>query len=219
MVELSNLSNRKKPSADSMTMRAGPGTKSYSEVTEKISTGNQNQQSMAVFSVKMFFKTAFSLFLLSVSASYLLTDSFLWGYQSNLTNYRNYIPRKQIELTVSELREYDGRDSAKPLYLSIDGLVYDVSLGAHWYGRHGSYSIFGGRVTDRAFATNCLGQEDQLTNDLRSLNDEELANLNGWKSFFKHHQTYHKVGKLKGPTYDINKSPPPPCKKPKPRPK
>ncbi|OLY78741.1 Membrane-associated progesterone receptor component 2 [Smittium mucronatum] len=169
--------------------------------------------------VLMVLRLIVSTILFSMAASYLVTDTMWWTYKSNLTNYRNYIPRTQVALSVQQLRQYDGSEKARPIYLSIGGVVYDVSAGAHWYGPGGSYHIFGGRVTDRAFATNCLSQDDQLTQDLRGLDASELENLNGWISFFKHHQVYFKVGTLVGPSYDPTTPPPPKCEKPKPRPK
>ncbi|OMH86272.1 Membrane-associated progesterone receptor component 1 [Zancudomyces culisetae] len=134
--------------------------------------------------------------------SYLLTESPFWGYEGYYTNWRNFVPTKDILLTPAQLSKFDGSDPNLPIYLSIDGNIYDVTLGRQWYGKGGSYNVFAGRDSSRAFATNCLSDESHFTYDLRDLTPEELKNLNGWKRFYGNHHTYHKVGKLVGFTLD-----------------
>jgi predicted heme/steroid binding protein len=46
---------------------------------------------------------------------------------------------KLIELDASQLRRFDGTDSARPIYLAVAGDVYDVSVSARIYGPGGSY--------------------------------------------------------------------------------
>ena len=44
------------------------------------------------------------------------------------------LPGKQsgpIVLTDAELTAYDGSDPSKPIYLALDGQIYDVSAGRH----------------------------------------------------------------------------------------
>ena len=38
-------------------------------------------------------------------------------------------------LSEAELARYDGSDPSKPIYLGLDGDVYDVTAGARMYGR------------------------------------------------------------------------------------
>lgn len=64
-----------------------------------------------------------------------------------------------------ELLAYNGRDPSKPVYVALNGTIYDVSAGRHVYGPGGSYSFFAGRDATRAFITGCF-QED-LTPDIR----------------------------------------------------
>lgn len=70
-----------------------------------------------------------------------------------------------IYLTDQELSAYDGKDASKPVYIALNGTIYDVSAGRHVYGPGGSYSFFAGRDATRAFITGCF-QED-LTPDTR----------------------------------------------------
>ncbi|KAJ3138521.1 hypothetical protein HK100_012485 [Physocladia obscura] len=43
--------------------------------------------------------------------------------------------RKLVTLTEAELRQYDGSDPAKPVYVAINGKVYDVTAGKKHYGK------------------------------------------------------------------------------------
>lgn len=43
-----------------------------------------------------------------------------------------------------ELAVYDGEDPDKPIYLALDGLVYDVTPGKEFYQTGGSYHMLAG---------------------------------------------------------------------------
>ncbi|KAJ1926356.1 hypothetical protein EC988_010307, partial [Linderina pennispora] len=87
---------------------------------------------------------------LNFCLSYLITETFLWGYQSKWTNYRNYIPRTQHVYTQSELAMYNGSNPDLPLLLAVKGDVYDVTDGWGFYGPGSTYHIFAGRDSSRA---------------------------------------------------------------------
>jgi predicted heme/steroid binding protein len=72
-----------------------------------------------------------------------------------------------VHLTDEELRAYDGTDPSKPIYLALNGTIYDVSSNPKTYGPGGSYHFFAGRDAARAYLTGCF-QEDQ-TPDLRGV--------------------------------------------------
>jgi hypothetical protein len=44
-----------------------------------------------------------------------------------------------IQLTEKELKEYDGTDAEKPIYLAINGTIFDVSASPAFYGPGGHY--------------------------------------------------------------------------------
>jgi predicted heme/steroid binding protein len=46
-----------------------------------------------------------------------------------------------INLTPSELARYDGSSEKRPVYVAIDGEVYDVSANRRIYGKGGSYNM------------------------------------------------------------------------------
>jgi hypothetical protein len=42
-------------------------------------------------------------------------------------------------ITEQDLKQYDGTDSEKPIYLAIKGVVFDVSASPSFYGPGGHY--------------------------------------------------------------------------------
>lgn len=50
----------------------------------------------------------------------------------------------EIIITKKELEEYNGEPESKGLYLSIMGMIYDVSKGVQHYGPGGGYNFFAG---------------------------------------------------------------------------
>ena len=68
--------------------------------------------------------------------------------------------RGPIVLTPAELALYNGTDPTLPIYVAVNGTVYDVSAGRDsYYGPGGSYSFFAGRDGARAFVTGCFSPE------------------------------------------------------------
>eukprot|EP00923_Selenidium_pygospionis_P056611 GHVN01098795.1.p1 GENE.GHVN01098795.1~~GHVN01098795.1.p1 ORF type:complete len:186 (+),score=13.41 GHVN01098795.1:203-760(+) len=82
--------------------------------------------------------------------------------------------------TLEELAAYNGTKGAR-IYVSIRGVVYDVSLqGREFYGPGGSYHLFAGRDATMALATmslepSVLDSKDWQANELPLLEKETLA--------------------------------------------
>ncbi|KAL0138673.1 dihydrofolate reductase [Mucor lusitanicus] len=142
--------------------------------------------------------------------SYLITESWTWGYRGKWTNINTYIPRKEMIFTEQELLQYDGSDPKKPIYLAIDGDVYDVTLGGGWYGKGGSYHHFAGKDAARAYVTGCF--QDHLTHDTRGLSEEQLKGIAHWKKFYDRHHKYHKIGRVLHDPIPADAPIPKPCK-------
>eukprot|EP00469_Lotharella_globosa_P007846 CAMPEP_0167779314 /NCGR_PEP_ID=MMETSP0111_2-20121227/4740_1 /TAXON_ID=91324 /ORGANISM="Lotharella globosa, Strain CCCM811" /LENGTH=207 /DNA_ID=CAMNT_0007669715 /DNA_START=109 /DNA_END=732 /DNA_ORIENTATION=+ len=101
-----------------------------------------------------------------------------------------------IHLTEAELRKYDGsgvEGKSSSIYLSIGGGIYDVTNGKSYYGADGSYSIFAGRVCDRALALSKL-EDGELNDNLEGLTEEHMGTYAHWKGFFA--KKYPKIGLL-----------------------
>ncbi len=52
---------------------------------------------------------------------------------------------KLPEFTVAQLAEFNGTDPNKPIYIGMDGLVYDVSAGRNFYETDAVYHYLAGR--------------------------------------------------------------------------
>lgn len=77
--------------------------------------------------------------------------------------------RGPIYLSPEELSAYDGQDPDKPLYLAINGTIYDVSNGRRIYGPGGSYNYFAGVDAARAYVTGCFAED--RTPDMRGVEE------------------------------------------------
>ncbi len=129
-------------------------------------------------------------------------------------------------MTLQELAAYDGTNPDQPIYLSINGTIFDVSAGRRIYGPGGSYHWFAGVDASRGFVTGCFA--DDRTGDMRGVEDmflpldnpevdshwapEELTQLKAkeletahnkvddalrhWVDFFRRSEKYHYVGQL-----------------------
>lgn len=51
--------------------------------------------------------------------------------------------------TVDQLKEFDGSDPEKPIYLALDGAVYDVTAGKEYYQTDGSYHYLAGKDSSK----------------------------------------------------------------------
>ncbi|KAK4038147.1 hypothetical protein C8A01DRAFT_48204 [Parachaetomium inaequale] len=74
-----------------------------------------------------------------------------------------------IYLTPAQLATYDGTDPTKPIYLAINGTIYDVSSNRRTYGPGGSYQYLSGCDAARAYITGCFAED--RTPDLRGVED------------------------------------------------
>ncbi|KAL2853367.1 cytochrome b5-like heme/steroid binding domain-containing protein [Aspergillus pseudoustus] len=171
-----------------------------------------------------------TLVAVSCGLSYYLTssESLIWGYQPWLTNWSQVVRYVQgpVLLTPTELALHDGTDPSLPIYVAVNGTIFDVSANPGMYGPGGSYHFFAGRDATRAFVTGCF-QED-LTDDLTGVEDmfipvddpaelERLSSgerkkrreqdvrlarkrvekqVNHWVGFFGNHKKYFEVGRV-----------------------
>lgn len=59
------------------------------------------------------------------------------------------------EMSLTELAQFDGSDSSKPIYIGMNGLVYDVSAGRDYYKIDGTYHFLAGK--DSSDQLNIIG--------------------------------------------------------------
>ncbi|KIX07396.1 uncharacterized protein Z518_02049 [Rhinocladiella mackenziei CBS 650.93] len=210
---------RRVPTSQSATNSSKPVSSHPSEVEDA---------KASVISILDIFRVIFTLFGVSCALSYYLTSgsSFLWNYHPWFTNPSHIAHwwRGPLLLTPEQLALYNGTDPQKPIYLAINGTIFDVTEGKRTYGPGGSYEVFAGRDATRAFVTGCF-LEDR-TGDLRGAEeiyiplddpDEEISSgarkmraekerrdakkrvlqeVSKWEAFYRNHKKYFEVGKL-----------------------
>ncbi|KAG8381948.1 hypothetical protein BUALT_Bualt05G0025700 [Buddleja alternifolia] len=89
-----------------------------------------------------------------------------------------------MELTPQQLKNYDGTDPSKPIYVAIRGRIFDVTTGNSFYGPGGSYSVFAGKDASRALAKMSKDENDVVAS-LDGLTDKEIGVLNDWETKFE----------------------------------
>eukprot|EP00871_Galdieria_phlegrea_P003141 jgi/Galph1/3828/GphlegSOOS_G2465.1 len=96
--------------------------------------------------------------------------------------------------TLEQLGQYDGSDPNQPIYISIQGNVFDVSKGRRHYRKGETYNCLVGREASRAFITGDLSEcgLDNPLIDFDHLTEQQKANLQHWIEYF--HSEYPQVG-------------------------
>ncbi|PBP18547.1 cytochrome b5-like Heme/Steroid binding domain-containing protein [Diplocarpon rosae] len=176
-------------------------------------------------------RTIVFLLLVSSAVSYFVTrETFTWGVKrpawTRPETIKAWIAGPQA-LTDDDLKAFDGSDPTKPIYLAINGSIYDVSLGRRHYGPGGSYHFFAGKDAARAFVTSCFQEDgnpdlrgveemflpiddeeiDMLytSGELKALKEQERRQakvqahnaLKHWVDFFASSKKYPKIGEVK----------------------
>ncbi|CAL3966420.1 hypothetical protein PZA11_003080 [Diplocarpon coronariae] len=176
-------------------------------------------------------RTIVLLLLASSAVSYFVTrETFTWGVKrpawTRVETIKTWIAGPQ-SLTDDDLKAFDGSDPTKPIYLAINGSIYDVSLGRRHYGPGGSYHFFAGKDAARAFVTNCFQEDgnpdlrgveemflpiddeeiDKLysSGELKALKEQEKRQaklqahnaLKHWVDFFAGSKKYPKIGEVR----------------------
>jgi membrane-associated progesterone receptor component len=96
--------------------------------------------------------------------------------------------------TAKELAAHDGAQEGAPIYLSVRGVVFDVTAGRDFYGAGGAYP-FGGRECARSLAKFSTEVAD-CSADLEGCSAAELDALADWTARFQ--SKYAVVGRLEG---------------------
>ncbi|KIW18973.1 hypothetical protein PV08_03262 [Exophiala spinifera] len=216
--------------ADSSVRRRLPNSQTSPGRASSPEDNDLEDQTSRVISILDVLRVLITLIGVSCALSYYLTSgtSFTWNYQPWFTNHAQLRQwwRGPLQLTPDELALYNGSDPKKPIYLAINGTIFDVTEGRRTYGPGGSYEVFAGRDATRAFVTGCF-LEDR-TGDLRGAEeiyipiedpDEDISSgarktraekerrnakkrvlqeVSKWEAFYKNHKKYFEVGKLVG---------------------
>lgn len=146
--------------------------------------------------------------------------SALDDWVQKFTHYRSYpimgrlVPDKQLPnpdrvVTPEELAAHNGVAinnnvspppdgyAASPIYVAVDGLVFDVSFGGvSFYGPGGPYAALAGRDASRALAVMKLDEAVSGNTDLSDLTEKQLQTMRDWAKTFREKKKYPIVGKL-----------------------
>ncbi|KAI2631870.1 cytochrome b5 [Hypoxylon sp. NC1633] len=184
------------------------------------------------------------LVLASCGLSYLVSggESFTWSLRAppkymQLDWWKTQL-RGPIYLTPAELAQYDGTDESKPIYLAINGSIFDVTSNRRTYGPDGSYRFFAGADAARSYVTGCFAEDrtadlrgveamylplDDAAADaryapdeLRRLREQELKEarqkvheaLAHWVRFFENSPKYPRVGYVRRDPDWLDREPP-----------
>ncbi|GMJ11125.1 membrane-associated progesterone binding protein 2 [Hibiscus trionum] len=98
-----------------------------------------------------------------------------------------------MDLTPQQLLQFNGSDPSKPIYVAINGRIYDVTSGKSFYGPGGAYAMFAGKDASRALAKMSKNEEDVCA-DLDGLSEKEMGVLNDWVKKFE--AKYPVVGRV-----------------------
>lgn len=179
---------------------------------QKVNTASDEQVS-SQFSVLDVLRVLIGAIGVVALVSYYVTGTFTWDYETRWTN-PSYIKFRlsnlngPLSFTEQELSKYNGKDPSLPIYLAINGSVYDVSAKPLTYGPGGPYGFFSGRDAVRAFITGCFEQD--LTHDLRGIDyNTAKSAVEGWQSFYSNNHKYWYVGTVEHPP--LTGDPPPLC--------
>lgn len=111
-------------------------------------------------------------------------------------------PDPPRNFTAKQLRYFNGEkedkgDDLKPVYLSVNGTVFDVSDGRNFYGPDGPYAAFAGRECGVALAKMSFDEEHLDDFDgCTKLNPGEKMELEGWIDKFTYYRPYPIKGRL-----------------------
>lgn len=97
--------------------------------------------------------------------------------------------KEHKNLTLKELRKFNGITEGDKIYVAINGKIFDVSCSKSYYGPGGAYALLAGRDASRAFATFSLEEltvvkDGEELDDLSDLNPLQLDSLYEWEMQF-----------------------------------
>lgn len=150
------------------------------------------------------------LLIFSSVLSYWFTGTASWnlleGKYTNVDFYkfelsRLVFPSHYGTMSLKQLSLYNGTDSSLPIYISVNGTIFDVTKSKHIYGPGGRYHIFAGHDYSRLFVNGCFKRRDQWTFDLRGLDRQAVQlTLGKWSRYFTRHPEYWRVGSVDFPS-------------------
>ncbi|KAK7075218.1 heme binding [Halocaridina rubra] len=104
---------------------------------------------------------------------------------------------KKQDLTLEQLRQYDGKGEYGRVCVAVNSKVFDVTRGKKFYGPGGPYSAFAGHDATRALATFNVNDVKDEYDDLSDLSTMQMDSVREWEMQFT--EKYDYIGKLLKP--------------------
>ncbi|RWS30203.1 membrane-associated progesterone receptor component 2-like protein, partial [Leptotrombidium deliense] len=103
-------------------------------------------------------------------------------------------PLQPHDMTLDELRKYDGKGEDGRICIGVNGKVYDCSKGRRFYGPDGPYASFAGHDATRALADFDVTAIKDEWDECLDLTAAQKASVQEWEMQFS--ERYDLVGKL-----------------------
>ena len=103
-------------------------------------------------------------------------------------------PLPKQDLTLEELRQYDGHGPDGRVCLAINGEIYDCTKGKRFYGPEGPYAPLAGHDATRSLATFDVEAVKDEWDDHSDLTVSQMSSVQEWQEQFA--EKYNYVGKL-----------------------
>ena len=107
---------------------------------------------------------------------------------------RDLKPLPRGDMTLAELKQYDGRNDEGRILLAVNREIYDVTKGARFYGPDGPYAPLAGRDATRALALFSVDAVKDEWDEYVDLSVSQMNTVTEWLEQFK--EKYEYVGRL-----------------------
>jgi len=101
---------------------------------------------------------------------------------------------KKRDMTLSELRKYDGSQPDGRILVAVNSKIFDVTKGKRFYGPGGPYYSFAGHDASRALAMFQTDLVKEEYDDLSDLNSVQMESIREWEAQLA--DKYDFVGRL-----------------------
>lgn len=130
-----------------------------------------------------------------IGLAYLIYKTAAQDKRDNKTRATKVLPPyPKGDMTLEELRKFDGRNEEGRVMLAVNREIYDVTLGWRFYGPEGPYAPMAGRDATRALALFAVDKVKDDWDDYSDLDVSQMNTVQEWLEQFK--EKYEYVGKL-----------------------
>lgn len=109
------------------------------------------------------------------------------------TQRKNLKPFPKTDMTLDELRRYDGKNDEGRVLLALNSEIYDVTKGG-FYGPDAPYANLAGHDATRALATFDINAVKDIWDDYSDLSVQQMSRVTEWIEQFK--EKYDYIGRL-----------------------